>query len=149
MEEQNKGMLTVRMLKQIMDSIKQHMEQGFKEMNVTAPQGMLMGILVHNGEMKISDLSERMGLSNSTVSGILDRLEKQGYVERIRSEEDRRVVFVKVTSQFRQMAQNHFNEIENKFDSMLNEITPEEADKIFEGLNLLKNLVEKHQEKKE
>ncbi|TCS78470.1 MarR family winged helix-turn-helix transcriptional regulator [Tepidibacillus fermentans] len=149
MKELNKGMMVVKVLKQIMDSFKQNIEQGFKEMNVTGPQGMLMGILVHHGKMKISDLSERMGLSNSTVSGIVDRLEKQGYVERTRSEEDRRVVYVNVTSEFRKQVRKHFSEIEKKFETIMNETASEEIDKIFEGLILLKELMERHQQKKE
>ena len=65
--------------------LKHSMGQHFNPMNLTGPQGMMMGILSHDGEMKISDLSEKIGLSNSTVSGIIDRLEKQGLVERTRS----------------------------------------------------------------
>lgn len=149
MEDVNKGIKVVRILKQIMDGVKQNVQQEFKEMNLTGPQGMLVGTLAHHGEMKISQLSEQMGLSNSTVSGIVDRLEKQGLVERTRSVEDRRVVNVNVTSDFKKIAQDHFNQIEAKFQDILSETSSEEADKIFEGLNLLKDLMERHQQKKE
>ncbi|WP_339060306.1 MarR family transcriptional regulator [Tepidibacillus marianensis] len=149
MEELNKGIMIVRLLKQLMDGVRQTVQQEFKQSNLTGPQGMLVGTLAHHGAMKISDLSERVGLSNSTISGIVDRLQKQGYVERIRSEEDRRVVYVNVTDEFRKDAKKHFNEIENKFGTIMDQTTPEEFDKIFEGLNLLKELMERHQQKKE
>ncbi|SMB79574.1 transcriptional regulator, MarR family [Desulfonispora thiosulfatigenes DSM 11270] len=150
MEEINNGMMLVRLLKQITDGIRQNVELEFMELNLTGPQGMLVGILAHYGEMKISDLSERMKLSNSTISGIVDRLEKQGLVERTRSTEDRRVVYVKVTAEFKKKAKEHFNQIEEKFQSILNyNTTPEEVDKIFEGLNLLKELMKRNQQKKE
>jgi len=149
MEDINKGIMVVRILKQIMNGVKQNVQQEFKEMGLTGPQGMLIGTLAHQGEMKISQLSEKMGLSNSTVSGIVDRLEKQGLVERTRSVEDRRVVYVNVTSDFKKIAQSHFSQIEAKFQDILNETSPEEIDKIFDGLNLLKKLMERHQEKKE
>ena len=82
MSELKNGIMMAKVLKQIMDSIRQSVVKEFKEMNLTGPQGMLVGILSHHGAMKVSELSERLGLSNSTVSGIVDRLEKQGYVER-------------------------------------------------------------------
>ena len=149
MEEYNNGLKVVRELKQIMDTFKQHMENEFKEINLTGTQGMLVRTRAHQGEMKISDLSKRMGLSNSTISGIVDRLERQGIVERIRSEEDRRVVWVNVTSDFRKTAKSHIHKVEEKFALMMNESTPEEIEKIYDGLNLLKNLMEKYLKKKE
>ncbi|MDP4171679.1 MAG: MarR family transcriptional regulator [Bacillota bacterium] len=147
MSELNKGFMVAKVLKQILGSIRQNVGQEFKKMNLTGPQGMLVGILAHHGSMKISDLSERLGLSNSTVSGIVDRLEKQRFVERIRSEEDRRVVQVDLTSDFKKTAKNQFSQIEKNFEAILNEATPEEVNKIFEGLNLLKELMESQRNK--
>ncbi|MDF2673481.1 MAG: transcriptional regulator, MarR family [Clostridiales bacterium] len=73
----SKGIRAIRLIKQVMGSVKRTMGKQFEEMNITGPQGMLVGTLIHYGEMKISDLSEKLGLSNSTVSGIVDRLENQ------------------------------------------------------------------------
>lgn len=146
MEEIHNSIKVLKVLKQIMDMMKQNMRHHFKKMNITGPQGMLMGILLHYGEMKISDLSDKLGLSNSTVSGIIDRLEKQGFVERTRSAEDRRVVYVSVTSEYKKIAQENFNEIEKKFEDMLNKATPEELNVIFEGLNTLKEVMERQKD---
>lgn len=55
---------------------------------------MVLYTLGKHGSMKLSDISEKLSISNSTISGIVDRLEKQKYVERIRSKEDRRVIYV-------------------------------------------------------
>ena len=143
MVEESRSISIVKVLKQLGDFIKQNIENEFEEMNITGSQGMLIGTLAHNGEMKISDLSDRMGLSNSTVSGIIDRLEKQKYVERIRSKEDRRVVHVRITPKFRKKAKKHFNEIDKKIDTIMNEATLEEVNKIFEGLNILKRLMDR------
>lgn len=99
MEEVNKSIKVIKLLKQVMDEIRQNIEYQFREMQLTGPQGIIIGILANFGEMKISDLSEKIGLSNSTVSGIIDRLEKQNLVERIRSKNDRRVVYVRVSDE--------------------------------------------------
>lgn len=149
MEELNNGMMLVRLLKQITDRIRQSIELEFIDLKLTGPQGMLVGILAHYGKMKISDLGERMRLSNSTTSGIVDRLEKQNLVERIRCKEDRRVVYVDITSEFKEKADKHFIEVEKKFESILSLSSPEEVEKIFEGLNLLKQLMKRSQEEGE
>jgi len=143
MENVSRGIAVSRLLKQIMGLIK-NANRPCGGMNLTGPQAMLVGIIAHYGEMKISDLSEKMGLSKSTVSGIVDRLEKQGIVERMRSKDDRRVVWVSLSSEHKACMKNKFESIEYKLEEIMREATDEEVKKIFEGLEILKNLIEKN-----
>lgn len=143
LEEISNGLKLMKLLKSVIATIKHNKMQQFKEMHLTAPQGMLMGMLAHYGKMKVSDLSEKLGLSNSTVSGIIDRLEKQGLVERTRSEEDRRVVYVDVTSAYKKHTQEHFMKMEEEFEAKMKNATPEELDTVFKGLETLKRLLER------
>lgn len=145
-EEVNKVVAIVQLMKKVTANIKHEIGCHFKEMNLTGPQGMLIGTLFHHGEMKVSDLSEKLGLSNSTVSGILDRLEKQGQVERMRSKEDRRVVYVNITEDFKEQSKKQFVEINKMIEQMINKATPEELDKILEGMEVLRNVVERQRE---
>jgi DNA-binding MarR family transcriptional regulator len=143
MEEISKTIQVTRLLKQVMDAMRQNVELHFKEMGLTGPQGMLVGTLAHCGEMKVSDLSEKLGLSNSTVSGIVDRLEKQDLVERVRSEEDRRVVYVCLSDKFRRDVHGHYKEIERGFEEMMSKATTEELDAVIDGLGTLKTIMER------
>lgn len=145
-EEIGKGIRVIRVLRQLMETVKQNVHRHFREMNMTGPQGMLMGTLAHHGKMKVSDLSEKLGLSNSTVSGIIDRLEKQGFVERDRSKEDRRVVYVNVTAEFKKNSQKHFEEIEKMFEAMMSKANAEELDEILKGLDTLQKVFDRYKE---
>lgn len=145
MEQLNTAVNVVHIMKKVMGKIRQRMGNHFKEMNLTGPQGILMGTLAHHGEMKISDLSEKLGLSNSTVSGILDRLENQGFVERTRSKEDRRVVYIKVTDKFREHSLKHFEEINKLIEQMMDKATPEELDIILKGMNMLEKVMDRQE----
>ncbi|WP_250860562.1 MarR family winged helix-turn-helix transcriptional regulator [Oceanirhabdus seepicola] len=131
----------IRSIKSVKESLKHNFHKRFKDLNLTAPQGMLIGILVRKGQMKISDLSEEMALSNSTVSGIIDRLEKNKFVERKRSEEDRRVVMVDVTESFRKEAEKRFKTVEDSLSTVLKLATPEEEEKVLIGLDILDKLL--------
>lgn len=142
MKEFNERIDVLKTLKSIMNMIHKNMEDQFRELNITGPQGIIIGILMRHGEMKISDLSQKLGLSNSTVSGIIDRLEKQGMVVRVRSKDDRRVVYVKIADDFKKNAKEVFSRVEKKFESMMNKATDEEHDAIVKGLNTLKKLIE-------
>jgi DNA-binding MarR family transcriptional regulator len=46
--------------------------------------------------MTASQLAEETGLSTGAITGVVDRLEKAGYVKRKRDQNDRRLVFIKV-----------------------------------------------------
>jgi len=142
-EELNDGVRVVKVIKKVMHVFKQKTGSCFKEINLTGPQGMLVGALAHHGKMKVSDLSDTLGLSNSTVSGILDRLENQGLVERTRSKDDRRVVYVDVTSKSRKSFKDQHAEINKMFQNMISKATPEELDIIIKGLNTLEKVIER------
>lgn len=146
MEKQSKTVLIVQLMKKVMNTMRQRMHNHFKEINLTGPQGALVGTISHYGEMKVSDLSEILGLSNSTVSGIIDRLEKQGLIERIRSKEDRRVVYVKITDEYRKNSQRHFEESNKIIEEMMDEASPEELEIIFEGMRTLQKVMERQKE---
>ncbi|MBN2260614.1 MAG: MarR family transcriptional regulator [Clostridiales bacterium] len=143
---QNRGYEILGTIKKLHEEMKQNFESKFKELNITGTQGMMVGILHHSKILKISELSEKMGLSNSTVSGIVDRLEKQNVVERIRSETDRRVVSVKLTEQFKNLAKDHFNNMDQFFNQLMSKATEEEMDQILTGFKLLENIIERASE---
>ena len=58
---------------------------------LTGPQQAAMSIVVRSGGVSLTDLSRELGLAHSTVSGIVDRLEKRGLVERRTDGADRRL----------------------------------------------------------
>lgn len=142
MNDVDKTIHIIKTLKYVGHSMKKSFQKQAGDINITGPQGMLIGTLLHNGEMKISDLSEKLSLSNSTVSGIIDRLEKQKIVERIRSEEDRRVVFVRLTEEFKKNSEKVFKQVEEYIAEKINRASPEEIDKIIDGLDILKRILE-------
>jgi DNA-binding MarR family transcriptional regulator len=129
-------------LKNIQHSMRNHMHNHFKSLELTAPQGMLVFMVNKHEVLKISEISEKMGLSNSTVSGIVDRLEKIGCVERHRSDVDRRVVQVKVTELMKGKINCHENTIELLMTNVLSEATKEELQEVKTGLEVLSRLME-------
>jgi DNA-binding MarR family transcriptional regulator len=57
----------------------------------------LLSMLDRHGEMAMSRVAEVLDVSLSNASGLIDRLEERGLVERIRVTDDRRVVLVRLT----------------------------------------------------
>jgi len=143
MDNLDESAKVARLFREVMILFKHSMNKFFEEMypGMTAPQGMVMGILSKEKSVKITELSSQLSLSNSTVSGIIDRLEKQGMVERNRSVDDRRVVNVSVSPNFKGLHQNFHKRLEENIGNVLNKGTPEELEKVFIGLDVLKTLL--------
>lgn len=130
-----------KLLNKIVTLVKQTMIKPKGHMDITATQGMMIHMVGKNKKMKVSELSEALGLSNSTVSGIIDRLEKQQILERVRSEEDRRVVYVKFSEEFQKNSCNHFKDQEDFLVSILQKASVEELKKIVETMGILERLL--------
>ncbi len=115
------------------------MEDGF-----TVPQRFVMGHLLRYGDLSVKELSQQVGLTHSTVSGIVDRLERKGLAKRIRDPQDRRITKVSLTD----LAKDHFNSMmtQRMFSGVVdvfNRATAGEQMKILEGLKTLRELLDK------
>ncbi|WP_438319134.1 MarR family winged helix-turn-helix transcriptional regulator [Sporosarcina sp. FA9] len=72
--------------------IKQKGRKILKNYTITPPQFIALQWLFEHGDMTIGDLSNRMFLAFSTTTDLVDRMEKNSLVKRVRDEHDRRVV---------------------------------------------------------
>lgn len=119
----------------------QHMSQQlrdyFGKLNLTFPQALLLTVLAENGPMPISDLAEQTRSANSTVSGIVDRLEKLDLAKRERSETDRRVIYVTVTDKYRKLYQKAEAQVSGHFTALLDGIPPADQAEIYTALDKL------------
>jgi DNA-binding MarR family transcriptional regulator len=63
-----------------------------------------MEVLDRVGQLTAGDIARETGLTSGAVTAMLDRLERVGYVRRLRDEADRRRVLVELTDKARQLA---------------------------------------------
>jgi DNA-binding MarR family transcriptional regulator len=71
---------------------------------LTGPQLAVVKMLEPVDRISLSELSAQIRARNSTVTGIIDRMEREGLVARKRSEQDRRVVNIELTEKGRGLA---------------------------------------------
>ena len=68
-----------------------------RPLNVSAAGGLVLGILRDHGAMSPSELGERLIVTRATVTGLLDSLERRGFVRRSTNPADRRSLMVEIT----------------------------------------------------
>jgi len=83
-----------------------NLQKSFSESNieVTPIQVMLLFFLQKNNGSSLTQISQGLMLENPTVTGLIDRLEKLGYVKRSDHPDDRRVYLVHITEKGNKVA---------------------------------------------
>ena len=111
-----------------------------RQYGFTGPQiGLIIG-LHKNPYITLKEMSECLGLSKSTVSGMVDRLVGQGVVIREIPEDNRRIVRLSLSPDFQK--NNVLKELTNKYiNDSLKEASEEDLDKIITGLEILYKLI--------
>jgi DNA-binding MarR family transcriptional regulator len=62
-----------------------------------AEQELLKHLMLGGGEQTLGDLAQRVGLSKAGITKMMDRLQKAGFVKRVPSKTDRRVIMARLT----------------------------------------------------
>ena len=76
-----------------------------KQFGLTGPQSAVLRTLINAGPISSADLSRKLYVTPANITGIIDRLEKKGLVERMRKKGDRRVTLVELTESGQKLSQ--------------------------------------------
>jgi|tagenome__1003787_1003787.scaffolds.fasta_scaffold20763920_2 DNA-binding MarR family transcriptional regulator len=99
--------------------------------------------LDHDGALPMRRLAETMDVSQASATGIVDRMEQRGLVERQRDDEDRRVVRVALTQLGRTTIAGFATERRERLAEILDELTDEELAAFAVGLRGMRRAREK------
>lgn len=88
---------------------------------ITLPQFDVMAELEYaNTALTMTELSNKLMVSNGNITGVIDRLVREGYVKRVPSSDDRRVQLIQLTGNglktFKVIAMEHENWITDVFE---------------------------------
>lgn len=98
-----------------------------REFGITPPQYNILRILRgEGGPLPILEIASRMVTVVPGITGLIDRLEQGGFVERIRCERDRRVIYVNITDKARQLAKQLDEPVLEFNRQMTSRLTPAE-----------------------
>jgi DNA-binding MarR family transcriptional regulator len=110
---------------------------------LTMPQLIVLGT-IKEGARTIGEISQLVDLSYSTVSGIVDRLERNGIVVRKRDEHDRRIVWVELAEKL-ECLEGKVPRIQD-FEQLFADLSHDEIEKVTEVMTLLIGQLEKRRD---
>jgi len=87
--------------------------------NISYAQFFLLGYLANEDFLTMTDISKKMGHSTAAATGLVDRLEKLGYVQRLHAADDRRKVMVQITRKGIEMVSRLRNAIADSISEVM------------------------------
>ncbi|MGB5986633.1 MAG: MarR family transcriptional regulator [Desulfobacterales bacterium] len=84
-------------LRKIIQAIDLNSRQLVKRVGLTGPQLLILQEISSLGKVTVGEIAQAVSLSQATVTGILDRMEKRELIARKRSEHDKRKMMIRIT----------------------------------------------------
>jgi len=129
-------------LRRIFKAIQDYSHEVSDKFGITGPQLWTLKTISQNENLSLSDLSQRMYLHPSTITGLIDRLEKKGYVVRNRDQVDRRMISVQLTPKGKSLTRKAPNPVQGKMIYGLRNLNREELDSIYHSFQELVEIME-------
>ena len=126
---------TIDDLRRVFQAISDYARQAERLTGLTGSQLWAVKVIAESRSIRVSDLSKRMYLHPATVVGILDRLESQGVVQRVRSKTDRRVVDVELTPSGEKLVKSSPDVAQVLLAKGLEKMTEDKILRIHEGMS--------------
>lgn len=123
--------------------IKQKGREILTDYTITPPQFVALQWLFEEGDMTIGELSTRMYLAFSTTTDLIDRMEKNHLVQRVKDKNDRRVVRIHLLEE----GERVIEEVIKKRQQSLQEVLKNYSDEEIRELQSI--LMRLHQEMRE
>ena len=106
-----------------------------------------LNIIENAGGVTAGELAEQSGLTTGAVTGVIDRLERAGFAERVPDPGDRRRVKVEVTKAFYARAERIWGPVAADWARALERFSTEELELIGDFLQTTNELTERHLER--
>jgi DNA-binding MarR family transcriptional regulator len=107
--------------------------------DMLAPSHMRLLGMLSERPYRLTELAEMQAVSAPTMSNTITALEERGWVKRVRSESDRRVVMVEISRAGREVMDEMYRHTRSRIAEFLSVLSPHELELLRDGLTILNN----------
>ena len=129
-------------LRRVIRATDLHSKHLAKTTGLTAPQILLMQTIRDKGQVTIGELANEISLSQATVTSILDRLEKKGFVSRERSQEDKRKVHAYLSESALEILKESPTPLQEHFTRQFSDLQDWEQTQIISALQRVAQMMD-------
>ena len=108
-----------------------------RENRLSLSQLLALNFIYHKGSLGVSDLAEKIGISNAASSQLLERMVQQGIVSRHENPEDRRNKLIKLTEKGKELIKDILTSRGKWLEELQHTMTPDEQQQVQQVLQLV------------
>lgn len=129
-------------LRRVCFKIKKKGREILNDVEITPPQFEALQHLIFEENMTIGELSSKMFLACSTVTDLLDRMERNDLVKRVKDENDRRIVRITVLPKGHELLEKVMENRRSYVEGILSDLDEKTIDQIDKSFELFNKKVE-------
>lgn len=127
------------MMPAIMREFYKHESSGLEKIRITLPQLVVLNILAREGELSMTDLAKCINVTTAAMTGIVDRLVRDGYVVRLSMDGDRRIIKVKTTAKGAKAARSAIEHQRGMVEKLFSVLSEEERGEYLRILTIVRD----------
>ncbi|MGM9968509.1 MULTISPECIES: MarR family winged helix-turn-helix transcriptional regulator [unclassified Rummeliibacillus] len=111
--------------------------QFFQENGLNPTEFAVLELLYHKGRQPLQKIGSKILLASGSITYVIDKLEKRGYLARISCPSDRRITYAEITDEGSKFMDELFPRHEQQLYNLTSALSPEEKDQAIELLKKL------------
>lgn len=126
MERSQESFAIAMLIRDIYSRCMNQISIGMADSGLSHQQIMVIRLVAHSKEIQVSELCQEMSLTKGTVSGILNRLEKAGFIEKHKDKIDKRNTYIRFSPKGQEFATQFRKKILESYDRIFDHFTDED-----------------------
>jgi MarR family transcriptional regulator, organic hydroperoxide resistance regulator len=111
--------------------------------DITPPQCEALLVLKEFGGLAMGELCSKVGSACSTATDLIDRMERNGYVERVRDTADRRVIRLRITVKGEEVIEKVQSASRSNLANQLTSMDQADKERLIQALEQLNDLLKR------
>jgi len=113
-------------------AINESTNQFFQKNGVNPTEFAVLELLYHKGRQPLQQIGNKILLASGSITYVIDKLEKRGYLARISCPDDRRVTYAEITETGNAFMDDLFPQHEQHLHELLDSLTVDEKETVIE-----------------
>lgn len=109
----------------------------FQAHGINPTEFAVLELLYHKGKQPLQKIGGKILLASGSITYVIDKLEKRGFITRVNCPTDRRVTYAEISADGKEFMGKIFPEHEQNLHELTNALSPEEKDQAIELMKKL------------
>ncbi|WP_085994294.1 MarR family winged helix-turn-helix transcriptional regulator [Oceanobacillus senegalensis] len=124
-------------LSRALESIEKKLAESIKGYGLNLTEFGVLELLFHKGDQPIQKIGKKILIASSSITYVVDKLEKKKYIKRVACPTDRRVTYAAITDEGRELMEEIFPKHQALMTEMMSVLDLEEKATMIEQLKKL------------